>query len=119
MITMVLPNLSISLITNSLPILNAITANANSLITENDSISYELINLKNEGPKKRPATKYPDTLGSLKTLATFPPIIPTNITILIFNSKFNLLPPNHNIKPYDSFNAFYKYETLILIIPPL
>ena len=41
----------------------AIIAKANSLITEKESISPALnILLVNEGPRSRPATKYPETL---------------------------------------------------------
>ena len=56
-ITRDFPSFNISLIINSFPMLNAITAKANSLITEKDLISYELINLINEGPRNNPNTK--------------------------------------------------------------
>ena len=82
------------LIANSLPIEKAMNANAISLINPSDLLSAGVINpsypLKinpRDGPKSRPNTRYPLTLGNLNFLANNAPTNPIANTIASLKIK--------------------------------
>src|SRR5690554_732168 len=71
-----LPTLFTVLIKNSPPILNAIADKQTSFTKLITGTSLGPMRLKKDGPKNKPPTKYPVTLGKLNLLATLPPINP-------------------------------------------